>query len=156
MMNEVLQVLMYFFEKIGEALPAAPNEQFILSELQQLGVPLEEVRRMLAWMEDIVETKRLDEYPLQKQIGTRIFTDIEESRMNKKCRSLLLQLEQEGILSPTTRELVLDHLLQLPPREITLQRVKWITLMVLCEQTDKLSAAHMERFLLKESSYQLH
>ena len=156
MMNEVLQVLMYFFEKIGEGLPAAPNEQFVLSELQQLGVPLEEVRRMLAWMGDIVETKRIDDYPLQEFLGTRVFTDIEETRMNKKCRSLLLQLEQEGILKPTTRELVLDHLLLLPSKEITLQRVKWITLMVLCEQTDKLSAAHMERFLLKESSYQLH
>lgn len=156
MMNEVLQVLMYFFEKMDEALPAAPNKQSILSELQQLGVPPEEGRRMLALMGDMVEARCIDEYPLQEQLGTRVFTEVEEARMNKKCRSLLLQLEQEGILNPTTRELVLDHLLQLPPREITLQRIKWVTLMILCEQTDKLSAAHMERFLLKESSHYLH
>ncbi len=159
-MNDVLQVLMYFFDKIETGSPFPKEEQFLVSELKELGIPPDKIQRVLTWMTDLIQPepeKRIEEYPLQvNPTGTRIFSPIECLHLSRKCRGFLLTLEQSGVLSATTRELVLDELLQMEPESISISRVKWVVLGILCDQPDKKAAACMERFLLTTEMNRLH
>ena len=46
-------------------------------------------------------------------------------------------LEQSGILTPTNRELVIDRVMALEHEEISMEKLKWIVLMVLLSQPDE-------------------
>lgn len=156
-MTELLQVLMYFFAKIGNGSSLPFDEQGLVTELTGLGVSQDEIDQIMSWINQFTESKKqIPEYPLQNHSGTRIFTPMECHYLNKKYRSLLLGLELKGILTSTTLELVLDHLMYLEPEDITIGRIKFIILMVLSKQPDKLAIASMERFLLHEAPEELH
>lgn len=157
-MNDVLQVLMYFFDKIENDLPANPDDHHLVSELKELGIPLERIHQVLAWMADLIEPNgQIEEYPLQNSpTGIRIFSTVECLHLSRKYRGFLLTLEQIGVLSATTRELVLDQLLQIHPENINIAKIKWVVLGILCKQPDKTAAACMERYLLSEEARRLH
>ncbi len=156
-MTELLQVLMYFFAKIGDGSSLPFNEHYLISELKELGISQDEIQQIMSWINRFTELKKqITDYPLQNHSGTRIFTPLECQYLNKKYRSLLLGLEQKGILTPATLELVLDHLMYLDPEDITIGRIKFTILMVLSNQPDKLAIASMERFLLNEAPEELH
>jgi Smg protein len=156
-MTEILQVLMHFFEKIGDNDIIPFDEQFFIAELQELGMPVDEIEKLVSWINKYSKSKKqITEYAVQAHTGTRVYSSLECQRINKKCRSLLLTLEQEGILTPTSRELVLDQLMQLSPGEITKARISWTILGILSNLSDKVAVASMERFLLYEAPEQLH
>jgi len=158
-MTEILQALMHFFEKINTTGAIPFDEQLFVSELRELGVPQKEIQELVSWINDFskkAEKTHIPYYPVQKHSGTRIFTPVECQHISKKQRSLLLDFEQHGILSPVTRELVIDELLQLHPEEITTGRVKWLILRILTHQSDQLAIANMERFLLFEAPGKLN
>jgi Smg protein len=63
-----------------------------------------------------------------------------------------LQLEQQGILSPLQREIVIDRLVALESEEIDIDRLKWLVLMVLSSQPGQEQAcARMEDLVFDET-----
>ena len=63
-----------------------------------------------------------------------MFSADELERISTSCRGYLLQLEQEGILSPLQREIVIDRLVALDGDDVDIDRLKWLVLMVLSSQ----------------------
>ncbi len=156
-MNEVFQMLLYFFEQLSEGWPVVSDEQQTVSKLHHLEVPLEGLPYLVTCREDNTPLEYpIEEYPLQAQHGTRVLSDFEISRMDKYCQALLINLEQSGVLTPVTRELVLDQLLQLSPKEITPTNIQWIVLMVLDQQSDEFFSACIERLLVQANRNHLH
>ena len=81
-----------------------------------------------------------------------MFSADELERISTSCRGYLLQLEQEGILSPLQREIVIDRLVALDGDEVDIDRLKWLVLMVLSSQPGQEQAcARMEDLLFDES-----
>jgi len=77
---------------------------------------------------------------------------LEGERISTSCRGYLLQLEQEGILSPLQREIVIDRLVALDGDDVDIDRLKWLVLMVLSSQPGQEQAcARMEDLLFDES-----
>jgi Smg protein len=57
-------------------------------------------------------------------------------------------LEQSGILSAANREIVIDRAMALENEDISLEKLKWITLMVLLSQPDEeIAFSRMEDFV---------
>ena len=78
--------------------------------------------------------------------------DDELERISTECRGYLLQLEQQGILSPLQREIVIDRLVALDSDEVDIDRLKWLVLMVLSSQPGQEQAcARMEDLVFDES-----
>jgi Smg protein len=74
-----------------------------------------------------------------------------------ECRGFLLSLEQGGILSSETRELVIDRVMALEADDIGLQQLKWIILMVLFNQPGQEEAyACLEDMVFDEIPGYLH
>jgi Smg protein len=70
-------------------------------------------------------------------ITLRIYTEDESNKLGLACRGFLLYLEQVGVLDTSLRELVLDRIMALDAPEIDVDQLKWITLMVLFNYSDK-------------------
>jgi Smg protein len=70
----------------------------------------------------------------------RIFDASEQTRLDTDCRGYILYLENIGILNAAQRELVIDRLLALDARQIDIEQIKWVVLMVLFTQPGQESA----------------
>jgi Smg protein len=135
-MNEtVLDVLMYLFENFAEQeYERAPDQMVLRDELLQAGFGEFEVDRALAWLEELATTEAepFANKPASRSI--RIFNAYELARLDAACRGYLIYLEQIGILTASQREVVLERLMALDSRDIDVEQVKWVVLMVLFSQ----------------------
>ncbi|WP_019591560.1 DUF494 family protein [Thioalkalivibrio sp. ALE20] len=136
-MNEsVLDVLMYLFEHtLDEESEAEPDRGELQRQLVEAGFAAGEIERALGWLDRL-----MSEAPLASRGGDsaacRVFAPEERQRLNMESRGFLLNLEQNGLLSAGTRELVMDRVMELDAEEIDLDQLRWVVLMVLFNQPD--------------------
>ncbi len=155
-MNDVFEVLIHFFTQMENGFFSTQQQDQFLSDLTQLGIALDKLQGALDAPQTMASINPLDNDHLQSSTGIRVYTEAECFRLHKKCRGFLLSLEQQGILTPFLREIVIAQLLKLPHEIITPQQIKWVTLSVLFSQTKQVSTINMERLLLHETPEQKH
>ena len=66
--------------------------------------------------------------------GFRAYAPKELARLDADCRGLLIYFEQSGILTPQTREHVIERALAATGDGLTIEQLKLIVLMVLWNQ----------------------
>ena len=144
MKESVLDILIYLFENYFDAdLKAAPepDRDTLKDELERAGFSEREVGRALEWLEGLSADPgahaRFEQAPSR---SVRVFDKREQARLDVECRGYILYLENIGILNAAQRELVLDRLLALDARQIDVEQVKWVVLMVLFSQPGQESA----------------
>ena len=154
MTGSVLDILIYVFDQymLAEA-PEVPEREALAADLERAGFGRHNVERALDWLADLAgERSRPD----MSSRALRVFSAEELERISTSCRGYLLQLEQQGILSPLQREIVIDRLVALDcdkdSEEIDIDRLKWLVLMVLSSQPGQEQAcARMEDLVFDES-----
>ena len=148
MTGSVLDILIYVFDQymMAEA-PEVPEREALAADLERAGFGRHNVERALDWLADLAgERSRPD----MASRALRVFSGEELERISTSCRGYLLQLEQEGILSPLQREIVIDRLVALVD-EVDIDQLKWLVLMVLSSQPGQEQAcARMEHLLFEE------
>ena len=136
MKESVLDILIYLFENYFDAdLESAPepDRETLKDELERAGFSEREVGRALEWLEQLsTDPGRGSAMPASRAI--RVFDAGEQARLDTDCRGYILYLENIGILNAAQRELVIDRLLALDARQIDIEQVKWVVLMVLFSQ----------------------
>jgi Smg protein len=149
MTGSVLDILIYVFDQYMLAeTPEVPERETLAADLERAGFGRHNVERALDWLADLAgERSRPDIDSTQPSL--RVFSADELERISTSCRGYLLQLEQEGILSPLQREIVIDRLVALDTDrdgdEVDIERLKWLVLMVLSSQPGQEQAcARME------------
>ncbi len=134
MKENIFDVLIYLFENyLDDEMDLTPDNEDIKSELLQAGFEANEVNNAFDWLETLTEQSTI-----KPTISSafRIFCPQEEVKLDIECRNLLLSLEHSGILTPTTREIVIDRVMVVENKTITLDELKWTVLMVLLSQSD--------------------
>ena len=157
MKESVLDVLMYLFETyIGEDIEPEPDRNILRSELEKAGFNNRVINHALEWLDDLDETDDAgDNAPLSN--STRIFNLREQQRLDVECRGYIMYLEQIGILSTSQRERILDRILALGERDIDIEDIKWVVLMVLFTQPGQEDAyARMEDLVFEEKVGLVH
>ena len=147
MTGSVLDIVIYVFDQymLAEA-PEVPEREALAADLERAGFGRHNVERALDWLADLAgERSRPD----MSSRALRVFSAEELDRISTSCRGYLLQLEQQGILSPLQREIVIDRLVALDSDttgdEVDIERLKWLVLMVLSSQPGQEQAcARME------------
>jgi Smg protein len=141
----MLEILLYLFENyLGTEQELVSDPDTVRVELLEAGFPPPEVSKAFAWLEPLAEENVL----LSGTPSQRIFAPQEMERIDVECRGLIIHLEQSGILSPNSRELVIDRLLALDETILTLENLKWVVLMVLFSQPEEeLAFAQMENLI---------
>jgi len=135
MKENIFDVLMYLFENyMEEEVDMFPDSDVIRTELLEAGFEACEVNKAFDW---------LDSLGLQQALKSsvtatfRIFCSQEISKLDLECRNLIMFLEQNGILNSVNREIVIDRAMALENEEISMEKLKWIVLMILLSQPDE-------------------
>ena len=107
----------------------------LLPVLEKVGFTRPAILRALSWLSDLARLRHhLEQLP--KPSSFRVFNDYECQCLNEQCRGYIMALEQEGILKPITREIVINQLLELKSEQIDIELIKWVTLIVLFNQPE--------------------
>ena len=160
MKENVFDVLMYLFENYMEEGPEfRPDQKALTHELAEAGFRKGEIRKAFAWLEAL-SAQRAHQVRAAMQhdaAALRHYTFPEHTKLDSTCRGFLLVMEQNGVLDPQTRELVIDRAMALEMDEITLEQLKWIILMVLFNQPGQEHAyALLEDLVFDEIQGHLH
>ena len=136
MKEAALEVLMYLFENyLEDDDEPAPDGAAVRQELEYLGFPQREIEQALDWLDRLAGQDFSHAVAHSRPpANVRIYTTEEIKRLDLNARGFLLFLEQNGILEPASRELVIDRIMALDSEEIDLEHVKWVVLLVLARQ----------------------
>ncbi len=156
MKEDFFDVLIYLFENYMD------NENFdefidsddILNELIAVGFDQPEVNKAFDWLESLSIQR-----PITTQLNPnfRIFCSQEQAKLDIDCQNFLIYLEQNSILNSSNRELVIDRAIALEDDDITLDKLKWIVLMVLLSLPDEeIAFSKMEDIIYDFAPAYLH
>ena len=135
MKETIFDVLMYLFEHYMEdELELVPDSDKVRVELQEAGFEQLEINRAFDWLQSLSAQRTV-----RPMVPTafRIFSPEESAKLDVECRDLLMYLERCSILNSTNREMVIDRALALGDEELSLEKLKWIVLLVLLSQPDE-------------------
>ena len=135
MKENIFDVLMYLFENYMEdEIEFLPDSDIIRTELLEAGFESDEVTKAFDWLESLSLQRAIKS---TTNTAFRIFCPIEIDKLDLECRGLILSLEHNGILNSSNRELVIDRVMALEDEDISMEKLKWIILMVLLSQPDE-------------------
>ncbi len=135
MKETIFDVLMYLFEHYMEdELEILPDSDSVRTELLAAGFEQLEVNKAFVWLESLSLQRGI-----RPTIATsfRIFSNEEKAKLDLECRDLLMFLERNGILNSANREVVIDRALALEDEELSIEKLKWIVMLVLLSQPDE-------------------
>ena len=158
MYENMVDVLIYLYENYmdGETQPPADQNE-LQEELTQAGFSSNEIKKALRWLDELAEGAEAPQYHPYTDRSIRIYTEHECARLDVETRSLLLFLEQTGILDPLCRELVIDRVLALDSSTVNVDELKWIVLLVLMNRPGREDAfTQMEDLVYNEAPAFLH
>ena len=159
-MNEnVIDVLIYIYENYMDAEESVPTDQMMLEEeLVQAGFPQGEIKKAFNWLDELSWRQgSLKFKETQPNRSMRIYSELEQRRIDLEIQGMLLYLEQTGILDPMSRELVIERAMAIETEELNADDVKWVVLLVLLNQPGQENAfALMEELVYNGEPRYLH
>lgn len=139
MKENILDVLLYLFENLMIDEPESDQDRDSLqSSLLEVGFTPHEISKAFAWLDGLAEMRPACE-PRTLDAGgpIRVLAPQEREKLDAEAQGFLMFLEQQAVLSPAQRELVLDRVIALDVGEVDVEELKWVILMVLFNQPDQ-------------------
>ncbi len=158
----MFDILMYLFENlVNNQAELMVDQDELTDELIRAGFHHDEIFKALAWLEKLCDLQSTDKTPYLANVHslttTRIFNDAELAMLDIECRGFLMFLEQIKVLCPSTREMVIDRVMEIDSQEFCLVDLKWVVLMVLFNVPGKETAyEQMEELLFEHPEGLLH
>jgi len=152
---------MYLFENyIHSEAEVMVDHDVLTDELTRAGFHQDEIYKALSWLEKLAALQDTESYPYLTRVGSpsfRIYTEEEKQLLDVECQGFLLFLEQVNLLDFTTREMVIDRVMELDTKYFTLDDLKWVVLMVLFNVPGKETAySQMEDLIFDEQEGPSH
>ncbi len=161
MKEELFEVLMYLFENhMRREQPERLSQETLFLELSEAGFTHEVIDMAFEWLDGVAAlhvAEAMSEDHLDSSSAFRVFCREETSHLGHETCGLLMKFEQLGILTPHSREIVINRLLAIDAEEIDAQRVKWLVLMVLIDDPENETAlATLEQMMKTEITERFH
>ncbi len=151
----MFDILMFLFENYFDT-GGYPDPDKLVVKLSAAGFEDEEICEAVTWLEDLRVLSLVD-YPLSiNHTGSRCFTDFELERICVDGLHFISFWEQNKFISPVEREMIIDRALALGRKNLALDNIKLIALMVLWNQHDDLDPMIIEDLLTPANSAQIH
>ncbi len=158
MYENMVDVLIYLYENYMDGEGQPPADQGALEdELTQAGFTLPEIEKALLWLDELAAGVDVPQYHDHTHGSIRVYSESECLKLDVESRGLLLFLEQNGILDPVSRELVIDRLLAIDNTLVSLDELKWVVLLVLMNRPGREDAfSQMEELVYNDEPVYLH
>jgi len=158
MKETIFDVLVYLFENYIDAGDEPAIETGDLkTELLEAGFTGSYVDRAFDWMDELssMPSEAVDSYTEQKSV--RIYSPEERQRFDIDAQGFLMFLEQAGIVDKMRRELIIDRAMALGDTIISVEHIKWVTLIVLFSQSGmETNFSQMEELVYGDIPFLLH
>jgi Smg protein len=134
--ENIIDVLIYIYETYMDGDQPVPPDQIIMQEeLLNVGFQEGEITKAFDWLDELAWRQgMLHEKGVGEPTSMRLYTEGEMQRLDQETRGMLLFLEQNGILDPISRELVIERAMALDNNELDIDDIQWIVLLVLINQ----------------------
>lgn len=151
----MFDILMYLFENyIHSEAEVMVDHDLLTDELTRAGFHQDEIYKALKWLEKLAALQDVEAYPfVTRAVGSsfRVYTSEEMMLLDTECRGFIMFLEQVNLLDFTTREMVIDRVMELDTKDFCLDDLKWVILMVLFNIPGKETAySQMEDLIFDE------
>ncbi len=133
----MFDVLVYLYETYYRP-EACPDTEALAKKLSAVGFEDEEISEALGWLTDLARVNNAfsDRYPQQTafSFGMRIYAQRELDVLGTEAVGFLQFLESAKVINPVQREIVIERALALSDSPVSLDKVKFIVLMVMWSQ----------------------
>jgi Smg protein len=127
-------ILVYVFENCQQY-ELSDEKERVAKKLSAAGFDDSDISEALTWLAGVVRGPHRSLAPLPESgAAFRAYAPKELARLDAECRGLLIYFEQSGILTPQTREHVIERALAATGDGLTIEQLKLIVLMVLWNQ----------------------
>jgi len=160
--QSVVDVLMFLFERyLGDEEPnessrVTDKRDSIQLRLEEMGFHNHEINQAFDWLESLAKLQRDNQLIPLKETSTRIYSEEEKKLISLESIGFLNFLEQTNILTPVTRELILDRVVALG-HSLDAEQLKWIIMIVLHSHPgEEIALALMEDFMFDGTIDHIH
>ena len=126
-------ILVYVFENCQQAELAYDRER-VAKKLSAAGFEDGDISEALRWLAGVRQPQPGPAALPDASRSFRAYAPRELAKLDAHCRGFLLTLENCGILTPQTRETVIDRALAATGDTLSLEQLKLVVLMVLWNQ----------------------
>lgn len=157
----MFDILMYLFENyIHSDAEVMVDHDILTDELSRAGFHQDEIYKALNWLEKLAALQDSEAYRYLARVpgqAIRIYTQQEMQLLDTECRGFLMFLEQVKVLGFSTREMVIDRVMELDTKYFSIDDLKWVVLMVLFNVPGQENAySQMEDLIFDEQEGPLH
>lgn len=136
MKETTLDVLFYLLDNFSDYDDSGQNRDVLHNQLEDAGFPALKITQAFDWLESLSdENKYIITEPRER--STRVFSNHERHWLNPECQGYLMFLHDSQVLSRDNMEFIIDKVLALKDTDFTLNKLKWVVLMILLNQPDK-------------------
>lgn len=151
----MFEILMYLFESYFDA-GSYPEPDKLTRKLTAAGFEDEDISEALSWLSGL-QQHDASHYPANlSHAGLRHFATIEIESISMEARQFLAFTHQQKMISTVEQEMIIDRAVALQQRNLGLEKLKLIMLMVLWNRHKDLDALLIEELLTPFHSKQLH
>lgn len=152
----MFDILVYLFENYFHT-DACPDPEQLALKLSAAGFEDEEISEALEWLDGLQQVGS-DSRPgiAADNTSIRCYSDEESAKLDIECRGFLAFLENSGVLSPLTREMIIERAMALPGSGVSLSKMKIIVLMVLWNQHQAMDTLILEELLSSDDARFVH
>ena len=154
--QSVVDVLMFLFERylddeeLNETRRVTDKRDSILLRLEEMGFHNKDINQAFDWLEDLADIPDNQQITPLKETSSRIYSEQEKKLISVESIGFLHFLEQANILTPVTRELILDRVAALG-HPLDAEQLKWIIMIVLHTRPgEEDTLALLENFIFDE------
>jgi len=127
-------ILVYLFENCQQH-EVSNDKERVAKKLSAAGFEESDISEALTWLAGVGRGPHRSLAPLPGSgAAFRAYAPKELAKLDAECRGLLIYFEQSGILSPQTRETVIERALAATGDGLTIEQLKLVVLMVLWNQ----------------------
>jgi Smg protein len=151
----MFDILMYLFESYFYA-GSYPDSDKLSLKLTAAGFEDEDINRALDWLSSLKQLTQADYPAMINQSGLRCYANLETQRISEHALRFLAFWEQNKMITPVEREMIIDRAVALGRENLPLDKVKLIALMVLWNQHEELDSIVVEELLTPDNPSRLH
>ncbi len=151
----MFEILIYLFESYIDA-GSYPAPDKLSRKLYAAGFEADDIDDTLNWL-SALKLQSPESYPTTlKHSGMRCFAELELDCIGFESRQFILFAEQQNMISTVEREIIIDRAVALQQKELGLEKLKLIMLIVLWNRRQDLNPLLIEELLNPLQSSQLH
>lgn len=143
----MFDILMFLFESYFDV-GNYPDPDKLSMKLTAAGFEDDDIHLALDWLSGLRQLSA-ENYPAAiNQGGTRCYAELETNRISIEALRFLTFWEQNKMITPVEREMILDRAVAMGRENLSLEKVKLIALMVLWNLRDELDPMLVEDLLM--------